>query len=68
MQNHSSKMQLTDPISSENLMQSRLAELGLQSIDVGVQVIVSLDLCHVNYMAIATIICVYVMLGETKIL
>ena len=32
MQNHSSAMQLTSPISSENLMQSRLGELGLQSI------------------------------------
>ena len=34
MQNHihSSTMQLTSPISSENLMQSRLGELGLQSI------------------------------------
>ena len=32
MQNHSSSMQLTCPISSENLMQSRLS---LQSIDVG---------------------------------
>ena len=28
-------MQLTSPISSENLIQSRLGELGLQSIDVG---------------------------------
>ena len=28
-------MQLTSPISSENLMQSRSGELGLQSIDVG---------------------------------
>ena len=28
-------MQLTSPISSESLMQSRLGELGLQSIDVG---------------------------------
>ena len=28
--------------------------------------IVSLDLYHINYMAIATIICVYVLLGETK--
>ena len=28
-------MQLTFPISSENLIQSRLGELGLQSIDVG---------------------------------
>ena len=28
-------MQLTSPFSSENLMQSRLGELGLQSIDVG---------------------------------
>ena len=28
-------MQLTSPISSENLMQSRLGELGLQSIDFG---------------------------------
>ena len=35
MQNHSSTMQLTSPISSENLMPSRLGELGLQSIDVG---------------------------------
>ena len=35
MQNHSSTMQLTSPISSEDLMQSRLGELGLQSIDVG---------------------------------
>ena len=36
MQNHSSIMQLTSPISYENLMQSRLGErLGLQSIDVG---------------------------------
>ena len=32
---HSSTMQLTSPISSENLMQSRLGELGLQSMDVG---------------------------------
>ena len=35
MQNHSSTMQLTSPISSENLMQSRLGKLRLQSIDVG---------------------------------
>ena len=36
MQNHSSTaMQLTSPISSENLMQSRLGEHGLQSIDIG---------------------------------
>ena len=35
MQNHSSTMQLTSPISSENLMHSRLGELGLQSMDVG---------------------------------
>ena len=35
IQNYSSTMQLTSPISSENLMQSRLGELGLQSIDVG---------------------------------
>ena len=34
MQNHSSTMQLISPISSENFMQSRLGELGLQSIDV----------------------------------
>ena len=59
-------MQLTSPFSSKNLMQSRLGELGLQSIDVGGQVIVSLDLYRINYMAIATIICVYVLLGETK--
>ena len=35
MQNHSSTMQLASPISSENLMPSRLGELGLQSINVG---------------------------------
>ena len=35
MKNHSSTMQLNSPISSENLMQSRLGEPGLQSIDVG---------------------------------
>ena len=35
MQNDSSTMQLTSPISSENLMQSRLGKHGLQSIDVG---------------------------------
>jgi len=35
MKKHSSTMQLTSPVSSENLMQSRLGELGLQSIDVG---------------------------------
>ena len=35
MQNHSSAMQLTSPISSQNLMQSRFGELGLQSVDVG---------------------------------
>ena len=35
MQNHSSTMQLTSPISSENLMHSRLGGHGLQSIDVG---------------------------------
>ena len=35
MQNHSSTMQLTSPISSENLMQSKLGEFGLQSVDVG---------------------------------
>ena len=35
MQNHSSAMQLTSPISSENLMKTRLGELGLQPKDVG---------------------------------
>ena len=36
MQNHTgSTMQLTSPISSENVMQSRLDEHGLQSLDVG---------------------------------
>ena len=35
MQSHSSTMQLTSPISSENLMKSRLGERGLQSKDVG---------------------------------
>ena len=33
--NHCSTMQLTSPISSENSMQSRLGELGLQSVGVG---------------------------------
>ena len=50
MQNHRSTMQLPSPISSENLMQSRLVELGLQSIDVGGRVIVSLDLYHISYL------------------
>ena len=63
LRNHSSTMQLNSPISSENLMQSRLGALCLQSIDVGGEVIVSLDLYHINYMAIATIICIYVLLG-----
>ena len=49
-----STMQLTSPNFSENLMQSRLGELGLQSIDVGGQVIVSLHLYHINYMEIAS--------------
>ena len=62
MQNHSSAMQLTSLISSENLMQSRLGEFGLQSIDDGG----AGDLYHINYMAIAIIICVYVLLGETR--
>ena len=35
MQNHSSTMQLNSPISSENLTQSRLGALCLQSIAVG---------------------------------
>ena len=35
MQNHCSTMQLISPISSENLMQSRLGDLGLQSVGVG---------------------------------
>ena len=35
MQNHSSTMQLASSISSANLMQSRLDQLGLQSVDVG---------------------------------
>ena len=35
MQNHRSTMQLTSLISSENVMQSRVGKLGLQSIDVG---------------------------------
>ena len=67
MQNHihSSTMQLTSPISSENLMQSKLGELGLQSTDVGCA-----GDCFFRsvshqyyYMTIATIICVYVLLG-----
>ena len=61
MQNHNSTMQLTSPISCENLMQSRLGEHGLQSIDVG-----GAGDCFfrsVSHMAIATIICVYVLLG-----
>ena len=50
-------MQLTSTISSENLMQSRLGEHGLQSIDVG-----GAGDCFFrsvsHYMAIATIICI----------
>ena len=58
-------MPLASPISSENLMQSRLGELGLQSIDVGVadDCFFRSILYHINYMAIATIICVYILLG-----
>ena len=66
MQNHSSTMQLTSPISSENLMQSRLGE---QSIDVGVadDCFFRSILYHINYMAIVTIICVYILLGFTDL-
>ena len=65
MQNPNSTMPLASPISSENLMQSRLGELGLQSIDVGVadDCFFRSILYHINYMAIATIICVYILLG-----
>ena len=64
MQSHSSTMQLPSPISSENLMQSRLGELGLQSIDVGgAGDYFFTSLYHINYMAIATIICIYILLG-----
>ena len=63
MQNHSSTMQLTSPISSENLMQSRLGELGLQSVGVGGAGDCFFRSVHINYMAITTIICVYVLLG-----
>ena len=63
MQNHCSTMQLTSSISSENLMQSRLGELGLQSIDVGGAGDCFFRSVHINYMAIATITCVYVLLG-----
>ena len=53
MQNHSSTMQLTSPISSENLMQSRLGELDLQSIDVGVadDCFFRSILYHINYLS-----------------
>ena len=44
-------------------MQSRVGELGLQSIDVDGADDCSLDPYHINYMAIATIICVYILLG-----
>ena len=65
MQNHSSTMQLTSPISSENLIKSRLGELGLQSIDVGCAGDCFFrSVSHqLPYMAIATIICVYLLLG-----
>ena len=63
MQNHSSTMQLASPISSENLMQSSLGELGLQSVGVGGAGDCFFRSVHINYMAIATIICVYVLLG-----
>ena len=62
MQNHSSTMQLTSPISSEKLKQSILGEHGLQSTDVGGagdRFFRSVS----HYMAIATILCVYVLLG-----
>ena len=62
-QNHSSTMPLTSPI-SESLMQSRLGELDLQSIDVGgAGDCFSLDLYHINYMAVATITCISLLLG-----
>ena len=61
-------MQLTSPISSENLMSSQnLVNLVYNQQMLAVQVIVSLDLYHINScMAIATVICVYELLGETK--
>ena len=62
-QNHSSTMQLASPISSENLMHSRLGELGLQSVGVGGAGDCFFRSVHINYMAITTIICVYVLLG-----
>ena len=57
-------MQLTSPISSENLMQSRLGELGLQSIDVGVadDCFFRSDVSHQLY-GNTTIIYVYILLG-----
>ena len=62
MQNHCSTIQWTSPISSENLMQWRLGELGLQSVGVGGAGDCLLR-SVINYMATATIICVYVLLG-----
>ena len=63
MQNHSSTMLLISPISSQNLMQSRLGELGLQSVDVdGAGDCFFRSVSH-YYMAIATIICIYILLG-----
>jgi len=59
-------MQLTSPVSSENLMQSRLGDLGLQSIDVGgAGDCFFRSVSDINYTAIATItyIYMYVLLG-----
>ena len=61
MQNHCSAMQLTSPISSENLMQSRLGELCLQSIDVG-----GAGDCFfrsVSHQLYGNSVCIYVLLG-----
>ena len=63
MQNLSSTMQLPSRISSENLMQSRLGELGLQSIDVGGAGDCFFRSVPHQLLAIAAIICVYTLLG-----
>ena len=59
MQSDSSIMQL---VSLVILMRSRLYELVYRQKMLEVQVTVSLDLYHINYMAIATIICKSVLL------
>ena len=65
MQNHSSTMRFISPISSENLMQSRLGELGLQSIDVG-QVIDKSGPGKIHEVILVRFICRYASYTDSK--